>query len=152
FGEAEIAALGAHHAVVVGDGQHRPGAEGVAVEGGGGRHRQGQHAPEQGVHGFDVFGGAVTVGGEPVQVEAVGVELAGRGGDQGGRAVGDDGVEVGVDLGEQVGGEAVLAGAEVEYGDRVVVAQGGHGVPFSGDRVRARHGRRPAAGRGPGDR
>lgn len=61
LGEAQEPAVGAHHPVVVGDGEHRPGAESMAVDRGHCRQSEGEDASEQGVHAPDVPVGAIAV-------------------------------------------------------------------------------------------
>ncbi|GAA2428201.1 hypothetical protein GCM10010255_83790 [Streptomyces coeruleofuscus] len=73
----------------------------------------------------------VGVGKQPVQVEAVGVELAGGGGDQGAGAFRLlHFVECGTDGGEPVGVETVLSVPEVEDEDVVLTVERGHGDSF----------------------
>src|SRR5699024_1459894 len=81
----------------------------------------------------------VGVGHEPVQVQAVGVELSGGGGDQGPGGRGVFGlVQGGVDRGDPVRVEAVLVLAQVQDEDLVVVVECGHGVPCRGGRFSLR--------------
>lgn len=79
----------------------------------------------------DVVPVLVCVGEQPLQVQSVGVELAGGGGDQGAGAVGLlHIVERGIDRGEPVGVEAVLSASEVEGEDVVRTVERGHGDSF----------------------
>lgn len=92
---------------------------------------QRQQPREQLVDGDDVVLVLVGVGEQPVQVEPVGVELAGGGGDQGPGAFRLlHLVERGTDGGEPVGVEAVLPVSEVEDEDVVVTVERGHGDSF----------------------
>src|ERR1700756_3347753 len=60
------------------------------------------------------------MGGEPVQIQSVRIELAARGGDQALRAHGLEFVELSVDGVEKLWREAVFVLAEVDDGDLVV--------------------------------
>src|SRR5699024_11151 len=127
LGQAPKTTVGAHHTSVVGQGEHRPRGEGVPLYGGDGVHRQGQHPGEESVHGVGVLLVAVGVVHEPVQVQAVGVELAGGRGDQGARALCVLHLFQGaVDRTDPVGVEAVLPLPEIEDEDVVVAFQCGH--------------------------
>jgi hypothetical protein len=77
LGQAEVAAVGAHHALVAGQGQHRPGGEGVAVDRRQHGQRRQQHLCDQLLglahHALGLPG---LRAGHPFQVQAVGEELA----------------------------------------------------------------------------
>ena len=108
LGQAPVAPVVPHDPGVVGHGDHRPGREGVAVQGGHRVDGQAQQPGEQaqGV-GDDLADRAVL--DQPLEGEAVRIELAGPGGDQGGRAGrGLDLVERGVPLGHRVAMEPVV--------------------------------------------
>ncbi len=131
LGQAPVPTVGTHDAEVVGEGEHRPGGERVSLQS---RHRddrQRQHPREQLVDGDDVVPVLFGVGEQPVQVEPVGVELAGGCGDQGAGAFGLlHLIERGADRGEPVGVEAVLSVSEVEDEHVVLTVERDHGDSF----------------------
>jgi hypothetical protein len=107
--------------------QHRGRAEGMTADGGGGGYRQRQNPGEQRLHASDVPLGRLAVCGQPVQVEAVGIELAARYRHQPVRTKGDRFVEVCFELIEKLWRETVLVVAKMQQGDRVLEAHGdGH--------------------------
>ena len=114
FGKAEEAAVGAHHPKVVRQGQHCPGAEGVADHRGCGGDGQGEHPGQHALHAPDVPLRLVAVGRQPIQIQTIGVELAAARGDQTLRAGADDFIEAGVKLIEKAWRETVFVVAKVK--------------------------------------
>ena len=121
----------------MGQRQHRGRAEAVAADRRGGGHRQRQHPGQQRLHAPDIPLGLVAVGRQPVEVKPVGVELAGRHGDQPCRAQRYRIVEVRVELVEKLWRETVFVVAEVQQGDGVLETEGnGHRRVYSGSTSR----------------
>ena len=108
LGEAEVAAVGTHHPKIVRQGQHCPGTESVADERCRGGNGQREHAGQESLDPADVPLGLITVGHQPVQIQAVGVELAGRRRHQAVGTARDDLVEPGLDFVEKVWREPVF--------------------------------------------
>jgi hypothetical protein len=114
LGEAEVAAVEPHDPKVVGNSKHRARAECVAVDRGDGGHRRDEYAREQLVYLVEVPVTLIAMGGKPIQVKAVRVELTGSGGDQRLRFTRLDAVQEAVDGGQPVRREPVLVVAEVQ--------------------------------------
>ena len=125
------AAVSAHHPEVVRQGQHCPGAECVADHSGCGGDGQGEYPGQHALDASDIPLGLLPVGRQPIQIQAVGVELPGRGSHQGAVSLcAVDLIEGGVDLGDPVGVKAVLAIPEVEDEDVVLAIKRGHRKPL----------------------
>ena len=131
FRQAPEAPVGPHDAEVVRQREHRARGEGVPLQGGHGDHRQRQHPRQQFVDGAEIVLALLGVGEQPVQVQAVGVELPGRGGHQGAVALRPlHLIQGAVDLGDPVGVKAVLALPEVKDEDVVLAVKLGHRKPL----------------------
>ena len=114
LGEAEVAAVDPHDPKVVGNAEHRARAERVAVDRGDGGNRRDEYAREQLLYLVDVPVALIAMGGKPIQIKAVRIELAGSGGDQRLGLTRLDAVEKAVDSCQPVRREPVLVVAEVQ--------------------------------------
>ncbi len=131
LGQAEEAPVGAHHPEVVAQGEHGARREGVAVAGGNRDQRELDHPGQQLLDLGDELTHVLGVGPQqPLEVEAVAVELALAGGDQRtcGR-VGFDLVERGVHRIEPGAIHPVLVVPHVQDIDVAVPVQLDHRAP-----------------------
>jgi amino acid transporter len=117
LGHAEEAAVGAHDAPVVGQGDLPPRAEGMAVDRGHREGGEGEHPPHHRQHAVQVGLRLVAAFRQhPVEIQAVGVELAGAGGNERLGALGRlHLVERRVPRLHEVGMEAVLAVVHAQH-------------------------------------
>jgi len=76
LGEAEVAAVDPHDPKVVRDAEHRARAERVPVDRGDGGNRSHEYPREQLVHLAEVPVALIAMGGKPIQIQAVRIELA----------------------------------------------------------------------------
>ena len=100
LGKAVVTAVGPHDPKVMGDTEVWSRAECMAVDRGDGGNRCDQHARKQFLYLGDIPVGLISVRGKPIQVEPVGVELGGSGGDQRLGVARLDSVEKAVDVGQ----------------------------------------------------
>ena len=128
LGQTRVAAIRAHHALVVRERQHQPACERVAVDRRDGRARERQHAREEGVDPTQIGTDRVrSLAGECIEREPVRVELALTRGDERGRpGVALDFVERHVQVAQQLRREAVLAVAHLEDEDVAVASEVDH--------------------------
>jgi hypothetical protein len=126
LGEAEEAAVGTHHPLVVGEREHRAGGERVSLKRRHAGHVELEHARQQPVQARHELADQLLVGGHPLEVEPVRPDLAARRRHERARRRRRlDLIEASLDRVERVVVEAVLAAAEVEHEDLALARQAG---------------------------